>query len=40
VAGLSIFYYRRRRHQYIFEKINDARLTFDMEIENPATSDL
>ena len=40
LAGLSIVYYRRRRHQNIHEHINDVTLTSRMEIENPAESDL
>ena len=37
MAALSIFYYRRRRHQYISESENrkDINLVSQMEMENP-----
>ena len=42
VAGLIIFYYRRRIHQYISERENrnDINLASQMEIENPDECDL
>jgi Na+/melibiose symporter-like transporter len=42
VAALSIFYYRRRRHQHISEResSDDLNLASHMELENPDESDL
>ena len=42
VAALSIFYYRKRRHQCISEpeNRNDINLAYQMERENPDECDL
>ena len=42
VAGLIIFYYRRRRHQHISEResSDDLNLISQMEIKNPDECDL
>ena len=42
MAGLIIFYYRKRRHQHISEpeNRNDINLAYQMERENPDECDL